>query len=487
MDFEFSIFKHLKIFIMLFNEKNLSLRKLLCSIGIVAVAQFMSCKTDDVEEVRNESSSPQQEQKEKPSLNYKALFSSNHTMGMDEARELALDAASLFAGEGDGLKSGRARQIEEVRVLRSDETTLRSGSGEVVAIPDTLAYVCNFADSAGFAIICADDRVGCPILAYVGEGTLGDEVENPGLAMVLANMEDYLIGSIQKFETEKDSLLQVAETQLQGDTTCLRRTYTGKYDLVSEESVAPLINTKWGQDAPYNSYVPLCPSGGHMLAGCVAIATAQIMAYYEFPKVLDGYSFNWKDMKYSSCAEYVSVPARNSIARLVQLIGTHVEMSYGCEGSGANMDNTLTWLRTLGYQTSNPSDYNWDQVKSCLDSQIPVIASGFRVMTMKKAKKKKKILGITVKTTDSYTPIYSDGHVWVIDGYKTTTIKSYSYTVNTVTDVTAIRYLSSSYSNSFLSVNWGWDGIHDDYYAAGCFDPGTYDYQYKQTIYIARR
>ena len=244
MDFEFSIFKHLKIFIMLFNEKNLSLRKLLCSIGIVAVAQFMSCKTDDVEEVRNESSSPQQEQKEKPSLNYKALFSSNHTMGMDEARELALDAASLFAGEGDGLKSGRARQIEEVRVLRSDETTLRSGSGEVVAIPDTLAYVCNFADSAGFAIICADDRVGCPILAYVGEGTLGDEVENPGLAMVLANMEDYLIGSIQKFETEKDSLLQVAETQLQGDTTCLRRTYTGKYDLVSEESVAPLINTK---------------------------------------------------------------------------------------------------------------------------------------------------------------------------------------------------------------------------------------------------
>ena len=358
MDFEFSIFKHLKIFIMLFNEKNLSLRKLLCSIGIVAVAQFMSCKTDDVEEVRNESSRPQQEQKEESSLNYKALFSSNHTMGMDEARELALDAASLFAGEGNGLKSGRARQIEEVRVLRSDETTLRSGSGEVVAIPDTLAYVCNFADSAGFAIICADDRVGCPILAYVGEGTLGDEVENPGLAMVLANMEDYLIGSIQKFETEKDSLLQVAETQLQGDTTCLRRTYTGKYDLVSEESVAPLINTKWGQDAPYNSYVPLCPSGGHMLAGCVAIATAQIMAYYEFPKVLDGYSFNWKDMKYSSCAEYVSVPARNSIARLVQLIGTHVEMSYGCEGSGANMDNTLTWLRTLGYQTSNPSDYN---------------------------------------------------------------------------------------------------------------------------------
>ena len=474
---------------MLFNEKDLCLRKLLCAIGIVAVAQFMSCKTDDVEEVRNESSSPQQEQKEEPSLNYKALFSSNHTMGMDEARELALDAASLFAGDGNGLKSGRVRQIEEVRVLRSDETTLRSGSGEVVAIPDTLAYVCNFADSAGFAIICADDRVGCPILAYVGEGTLGDEVENPGLAMVLANMEDYLIGSIQKFETEKDSLLQVAETQLQGDTTCLRRIYTGKYDLISEESVAPLIYTKWHQEEPYNNYVPVCPSGGHMLAGCVAIATAQILAYYEYPKSIDGYSFNWNGMKASPDGSSMSISNlnKNSISRLVQLVGMHAGMTYGCEGSGANMDNTLSWLKTLGYQTTNPLEYNWDLIKSYLDLRVPVMASGFRELTMKKTEKKKKILGITIKTTTSYIPCYSEGHVWVIDGYKTTTIKNYSYTVNTDTDVTSIRHLSTSYSNSFLSVNWGWGGIFDDYFAAGCFDPGDCDYKYKQTIYIARR
>ena len=466
---------------MLFNEKNLSLRKLLCSIGIVAVAQFMSCETDDVEEVRDDSSSPQQEQKEEPSLNYKALFSSNHTMGMDEARELALDAASLFAGDDNGLKSGRVRQIEEVRVLRSDETTLRSGSGEVVAIPDTLAYVCNFADSAGFAIICADDRVGCPILAYVGEGTLGDEVENPGLAMVLANMEDYLIGSIQKFETEKDSLLQVAETQLQGDTTCLRHTYTGKYDLISEESVAPLIYTKWGQNTPYNNYVPLCPSGGHMLAGCVAIATAQILAYYEYPQVIEGYSFDWTGMKASPYADgtEVSDRNRNSIARLVQLVGMRVGMEYGCEGSSANPNDALSWLKLYGYKAYAP-DYTWENIKSSLDARAPVMMFGCRIKT----EKKKKFLGITIKTTTEY----SGGHTWLVDGYKTTTIKNYSYSVNTDTDVTTLRLLSTSYSNILLRINWGWGGDYDnEYYALGCFTPGNKNYQYKQKIYIIRR
>ena len=208
--------------------KGFGLRRLLFPIGIFAATQFMSCKTDDAVEDLNGTSDVPKEQKEEPSLNYRALFSTHHTIGEEEAKELALDASSLFSGDSSGLKSGKVRQICDVRVLHSEETTLRSGSGEEIPVPDTLAYVCNFADSAGFAIICADDRVGCPILAYVGEGTLGDELDNPGLAIVLSNMEDYLIGSIHQFENEKDSLRQKAEAQLQDDTTCLKRGLYGE-------------------------------------------------------------------------------------------------------------------------------------------------------------------------------------------------------------------------------------------------------------------
>ena len=465
--------------ILYLKKKGFGWRRLLFPIGIFAATQFMSCKTDDVVEDLNGTSDVQKKQKEEPSLNYRALFSTYHTIGEEEAKELALDASSLFSGDSSGLKSGKVRQICDVRVLHSEETTLRSGSGEEVHVPDTLAYVCNFADSAGFAIICADDRVGCPILAYVGEGTLGDEVDNPGLAMVLSNMEDYLIGSIQQFETGKDSLRQEAESQLKNDITCLKRVYTGKYDLISEESVAPLMYTKWGQSpSPYNTYMPFCASKGeNMPAGCVAIATAQIMAYYEYPKSLDGYTFDWKGMKASQHGYDSDVTPQNktSIARLIQLIGKYVGMSYGCEGSGANVEVAVQWLKLYGgYQAYTPN-YAWEHVKVSLDGNAPVMMSGFGKET------KKKILGITVKTS------HSDGHAWVADGYKTTTIKNYSYEVNLDTGTTTTKYLSTSYSNIFLSINWGWNSGYDGYYAWGCFNPGDSDYKYKQQIHIVRR
>ena len=463
------------------------MRRLLFPIGIFAATQFMSCKTDDaVEDLLNDNSNVQKERKEEPSLNYRALFSTHHTIGEDEAKELALDASSLFSMDGNALRSGRMRQICDVRVLHSEESTLRSGSGEEIPVPDTLAYVCNFADSAGFAIICADDRVGCPILAYVGEGTLGDELDNPGLAIVLSNMEDYLIGSIHQFESEKDSLRQEAEAQLRDDTACLKRVYTGKYDLISEESVAPLIYTKWDQwPSPYNMYMPYYAStDSHAPAGCVAVATAQIMAYYEYPKSLDGYTFNWKGMKASPSAkvEDGNVTTQNKIliARLMQSIGNHVGIDYGFNESSAYTATAVSWLGLLGYQTAS-SGYSWEFAKSFLDEKVPLIMRGCN----KKTVKKKKILGITVKTT----PIYSDGHAWIVDGYKTTTIKKYSYTVDSDKDVTTTRYLSTSYSNSFLSINWGWGILSDEYYAAGCFAPSNsnYNYQYDQELFVVRR
>ena len=466
--------------------KGFGLRRLLFPIGIFAATQFMSCKTDDAVEDLNGTSDVPKERKEEPSLNYRALFSTHHTIGEEEAKELALDASSLFSRDGNGLRSGRMRQICDVRVLHSEESILRSGSGEEMPVPDTLAYVCNFADSAGFAIICADDRVGCPILAYVGEGMLGEEVDNPGLAIILSNMEDYLIGSIRQFENEKDSLRQKAEAQLQDDTTCLKRVYTGKYDLISEESVAPLIYTKWDQwPAPYNTYMPYYSStDSHAPAGCVAVATAQIMAHYEYPESLDGYTFDWKGMKVSPSAEEkkgkVTPQNQELVARLMQSIGNHVGMDYGFNESSANTATAVSWLGSLGYKTAS-SGYSWDFAKTYLDEGVPLIMRGYN----KKTLKKKKFLWIPVKST----PIYSDGHAWIVDGYKTTTIKSYSYTVDSDKDVTTTRYLSTSYSNSFLSVNWGWGGESDSYYAADCFAPkgSDYNFQYGQELFVVRR
>ena len=276
---------------MLRREKKPCLLMLLCPIMILAASQFISCEKDDaVEDVRDDSSNLPLEQKKEPSLNYRALFSSCHTIGVDEAKELALDASSLFAGDGDGLKSGIVRTIGEVRALRSEETALRSGSGDEVAIPDTLAYVCNFADSAGFAIICADDRVGCPVLACVGKGTFGEDLDNLGLAIFLDNAQVFMRNSILKFEAEKDSLLEVARHRMEEDvceeTTLRKRMSGGYYYLRENVKVDPMLLTEWAQSGnPYNNLMKEClddPSE-HAPAGCWAVAIGQLMAYYKYP------------------------------------------------------------------------------------------------------------------------------------------------------------------------------------------------------------
>ena len=476
---------------MLFNEKNLCLRKLLCAIGIVAVAQFMSCETDDGEETRNDSSSPQQEQKEEPSLNYKALFSSNHTMGMDEARELALDAASLFAGDDNGLKSGKVRQVEEVRVLRPDETILRSGSGEAAAIPDTLAYVCNFADSAGFAIICADDRVGCPILACVDNGTLGEDTDNPGLAIFLDNAQVFMRNSIMKFEVEKDSLLEVAKQRISAEDSLwgnvLKRKYSGTYSVLhATEEVKPLLPTVWGQSSlPYNGMTPSCVSNesGHAPAGCWATAIAQIMAYYRSPRVFrhsstgsDNVVLDWDRMLFVKDARTLyDESARRMISQLFIYIGRNIDMDYDCDGSRAKSDRAMMFLKRIYYLGCKTMSYDFQSVKNELDKGHPVMVTGDR----------RKII-------TSFR-----GHAWVVDGYSATPVENYWYEIDMDRNTMVQRCLKSTYDNPLLHVNWGWSGASNGYFAAGCFDSAnateydsekgkeTYNYRYDIKIHTA--
>ncbi|MCR5498451.1 MAG: C10 family peptidase [Paludibacteraceae bacterium] len=460
---------------MLSKKSQLYLRRMPFFLGIMAMTQFASCEKDDAMDGLNGDQS--QEKKEQP-LNYRALFSTHHTIGVEEAKEIALDASSLFDGGTSGLKVGKVREIGEIRVLQSEETTLRSGSGKEVVIPDTLAYLFNFADSTGYAIICADDRVGCPVLAFVSDGTLGEMVDNPGQAIVLANMEDYLINSIREFEETKDSLRQVAETRFGGDTVALRSAAAAPvYSFTTTESVSPLISTRWNQSpSPYNDYMPVCSSTGQkMYAGCTITAAAQVMAYYQYPAAIDGWAFNWPGMKSNpDGASVTNSYDRSSIGALMYFIGQHVGADYSCSGTGASPDKVLTWLRnSYGYQTAT-FDYSWGNVKAYLDARFPLMMKGFNKRI------RKKFLGITYSTT------YDEGHTWVIDGYVTTTVNNYSATVVNGT-ITGYTYLSSDYYNSYLHINWGWGGDSDQYYAAGCFAPvnQNYNFYYNQKVYVA--
>ena len=67
------------------------------------------------------------------------------------------------------------------------------------------------------------------------------------------------------------------------------------------QEILPLIQTQWGQAAPYNMFCPKDSlSGRHVLAGCGPIVMAQVIRYLQQPSVSpSGEKYQWELIKLS--------------------------------------------------------------------------------------------------------------------------------------------------------------------------------------------
>lgn len=142
------------------------------------------------------------------------------------------------------------------------------------------------------------------------------------------------------------------------------------------QSIAPLLKKKngevlWGQTLPwkgadcdlgYNKFCPTISDAPEQCnkaaAGCVAVAIAQIMCYWEWPHTAkvpttiggSNYvlkSYDWKKMPARITS---STPMENvdEVAGLLRDCGYQTDMHYG-KGSSANDDDALDALKMFGY------------------------------------------------------------------------------------------------------------------------------------------
>lgn len=120
------------------------------------------------------------------------------------------------------------------------------------------------------------------------------------------------------------------------------------------DPIGPLLSTKWGQGWPYNEMTPEI-DGKHTLAGCTAVALAQILRYYEAPRDFGGVTgpvnnnpcqwwtltpttFNFDLMLDSyPVADDGSVPQESidAVARLMYYCAQSVSTGYGLDESSA--------------------------------------------------------------------------------------------------------------------------------------------------------
>jgi hypothetical protein len=303
-----------------------------------------------------------------------------------------------------------------------------------------------FGNDRCFVIIAADDCVH-PVLGYSTESGFGTGIMPDCISDWL---KAYNKGIAAAKESRVDATAEISsewERLLNGSSL----------EPKSKSFIKPLIRTKWSQSAPFNN---LCPpdtanhATGHAVAGCGAIAMAQIMNYWEHPvRGIGSHSYNhstygtlfanfgetiydWDNMKNLYTRGYSDAEAL-AVATLVYHCGVSINMRYGPSSSNAGepiLDSAMRYYFDYSSSTnyvfkSQYSNTQWiSMLKNDLDNLQPVL---YRAASNNQG---------------------ANAHIFICDGYD---------------------------ENEFFHFEWGrLGGEYDGYYTIADLHQGSTNYTY---------
>lgn len=255
---------------------------------------------------------------------------------------------------------------------------------------DTLIYIVNYADDAGYAIIAAPKKVE-PVLAVVHEGSFNEDLNDPsahspGFLMWLDNTMSIIGGGdlIDSIPNDDDlhaepipDLAQVKEYN----------------ETISCVDIKPLVRNSWGQGVPGIGLESLYPEGLYCdngICGCVPLALAEIgIAFHRPNTIIDleantsinlnwaeiskhqhwrAYStYMWQDRSWADCCENNVTTTHKQIAKLCHYIAEEAHATYypktdlELPHTGVTKDNTLKEAKKLF--GSNYVSLNWKEFK----------------------------------------------------------------------------------------------------------------------------
>lgn len=368
---------------------------------------------------------------------------------------LILTLNCLFGGSGitwaANIDSTTARIVAQNHYIKNSLTAISSinlAYTEKTTLGDTsLIYFFNINVNDGFVLVSADDAV-VPILGY---NTVG-HFDYINLSPEFHNLiRDYYS---QILMVKRDNSPPNQNTQIEWNEL-LSVPQSGQ-SVLSFQTVSPLISTTWNQGTPYNDECP-GPIYDNAMVGCVAIAQAQIMKYWNFPSVgIGSHSYSSANYGFLSAnfgaTNYNLANMPNSLcyfcpnadlSTFLLHVGVSVEMNYGSNASGAwvlsndyqgnhqycsqnSYVNYFGYAATIqGIERSSYPDASWLNIlKNEIDNGRPVQYVGYET---------------------------NSGHSWICDGYD---------------------------NNNYLHMNWGWGGSSDGYFNINSLTPGTFNFAY---------
>lgn len=357
------------------------------------------------------------------------------------------------------------RKIKSVDVLSMSDlrecTRLDSSYDE----EDTpLAYVVNFEDDKGYAILAADIKLS-PVICIVDEGSFStsDFVEFARNSTVTRSNFSRNSAQDVQYALINNSLslppIDGANPLIAAsDTTVLFK-------------CLPLVPTKWGQRDPYNYYAPLDNSSNkRCLAGCVPVAGAQTLAALCYhhnwrpeAQLSENYDIDWYSINrminadiYKFVSQDYSSYALNT-ASLIRAVGENIDAHYT-----DSLTTAYTSRLVETYESFGMSSVKYGNDRSTTDNRVTkddilnmIVVNNYPVVVQ-------SLNGIT----------RSDGHAFVLDGWLRLEYSALSLLPNDNNEgLQGFNKIDNvQYNFDLVHVNFGWNGNYDGYFLLGAFD-----------------
>lgn len=308
-----------------------------------------------------------------------------------------------------------------------DYITASQGHTRGENVCDTLLYLVNFGNGAGYAVLGADKRVD-PLYAFSDEGALSmnDTVNNKGLALFLENIKVSALARISSYTPTRG--FGIDEPIKPG---------FGERKITMFLDVPPMLNKnvrKWTQKANFNKYI-YAPGVLNPLVGCAPLACAQIMSYYEWPQKYMGANLNWTQIKafdvsmdWDDTFDIPYFPCHDELAFFLAKVASTLEVEYTADGTVSQYDKLRNNFYKFGYE-SLPAHTMFSATSVKRDIQI----SPLLVSASCRGKR--------------------DGHTWVIDGF-----------LDFKEEWDAIDNPTHTLYHTYYHCVWGWEGSNNGYF-----------------------
>jgi hypothetical protein len=173
---------------------------------------------------------------------------------------------------------------------------------------EVLAYIAHL-NGEGFCLCGADDQV-LPVYWYAPRGEYDPDVwdfqyileEIASLTRKMNRAREVGSPEYTRWMSVLSERLGFWDDLVAGSVPTRRQERNARRDRVEPDSMSLVLTTEWAQGSPYNDSCPELPTTGYTVtAGCVAVAQAQIMNYWEWPISGTGvdtgfYEYRWSNV-----------------------------------------------------------------------------------------------------------------------------------------------------------------------------------------------